>query len=103
MISFALTALAIGWKLSLVGVVCIFAFDGQNDLSLRYTNRKGAAVFAVFCICFGLAIFIWFSKHLPVHREFWTTWYFVDDVAVVSLAFGAATLIRLIFYALQNK
>lgn len=103
MTSFALMALAIGWKLSLIVIVCLFAFDGQNDLSLRYVNRKGAAAFAVFCICFALAIFIWFSKHLPVHREFWTTWYFVDDVAVVSLAFGTATLTRLISYALQKK
>ena len=103
MVSFILTILTVGWKFALICVVGMFVFVMHNDLSLRYTNRKGMAAYAVFCICFGLAICTWVSKHLPTHPEFWTTWYFVDDVATVALTFGVMMLVRLAHYLLLRR
>lgn len=102
-ISLMLTTLAVGWKVALIVGVAVLNYDAANRSRLEYTNRVALLALAVFCICFGLAIGIWVSKHFPTHAEFWTTWNFVDDVATVSLAFGVTTLVRLVHYVLLKR
>ena len=102
-ISLMLTTLAVSWKVALIVGIAVLNYDAANRSLLQYTNRAAVLALAVFCICFGLAICIWVSKHLPTHPEFWTTWYFVDDVATVALTFGVTTLVRLAHYLLLRR
>jgi hypothetical protein len=104
MLSLMLTMLAVGWKVALIVGVVMLNYDQANRSHIQYTNQSALIGLAVFCICFGLAIGLWISRHLPTDLMFWTTWYFVDDVATVSLTWGSTTLIRLVHHHLsQNK
>ena len=103
MITLMLTVLAVGWKVALIVGVAVLNYDKANRSLIQYTNQFALIALALFGVCFGLAIFLWVSKHLPTDPEFWTTWYFVDDVATVSLTWGVITLIRLAHYHLLQK
>lgn len=104
MITLMFTVLAVGWKVALIVIVAVVTFDTNTRMFMKYTNRPGLTAYAIFLVCFGLAICLWVSKHLPTDPQFWTSWYFVDDVATVSFTWGIITLIRLAQYRLlQNK
>ena len=101
--SLIFSELAVGWKVLLVVSVSTMVYSMASHSFLRYVNRLWVTTFSMLCVGLGLASCYWGSKHLPTNAEFWTTWTFPDDVAVVLLTYGATMLIRLVQYQVEER
>jgi hypothetical protein len=103
MFDLVLPILFVAWKIALISLVGVFVYDMYTHVFLKYTKLIGLTLFALFSICFGLALCLWVTNHLPINPEFWTSWYFPDDVAAVLLTYGVTTLIRVGQYTLSKE
>lgn len=95
--------LLVSWKLMLVGLVAVGVLITYTDHFMRYSSLVGQIVFSLTLIGLSCGLFFFVSPSQPFASEFWTSWRFVDDAAVMLLTYGTTSLARTLQFLARSK